>query len=157
MYRIETDQDALLEVDALPPAALSRYAEVLSLLEIAPWSGDSYNVARPDGSMRAITFGEGVQDLVVYLVLEDQRRVVVLRVVWLTRAPREHARHRNLMVPPGAMPQAFVPVRSSSMLTSSMVPTASRRRTATPAAHHERSEDDGVAVVQQVGVGARSA
>jgi hypothetical protein len=84
VYRVETDQDALPEVEALPRAALSRYAEVLSLLEIAPWSGDSYNLARPDGAMRTITFGEDVQGLVVYLVLEDQRRVVVLRVLWLT-------------------------------------------------------------------------
>jgi Family of unknown function (DUF6247) len=36
VYRVETDIDALPEVEALPQAALSRYAEVLSLLEIAP-------------------------------------------------------------------------------------------------------------------------
>jgi hypothetical protein len=84
VYRVETDQDALPEVEALPPAVLSKYAEVLSLLEIAPWSGNSYNLARPDSAMRTITFGEDVEGLVVYLVLEDQRRVVVLRVIWLT-------------------------------------------------------------------------
>lgn len=84
MYRVETDQDALPEVEALPAAALLSYAEAISLLEIAPWSGNTYNLARPDSAMRTITFGEHEAGLVVYLVLEDQRRVVVLRVIWLT-------------------------------------------------------------------------
>ncbi len=83
MYRVEIDKDALPEVEALPPTALVQYAEVLSLLEVTPWGGDSYNRARPDGAMRTVAFGEDMQGLVVYLVLDDQRRVVVLRVIWL--------------------------------------------------------------------------
>ena len=84
MYRVETDDDALPEVEALPSVALALYAEVISLLEVAPWSGDSYNRAHPDGAMRTVAFGDDNRGLVVYLVLEDQRRVVVLRVVWLS-------------------------------------------------------------------------
>jgi len=83
VYRVETDHEALAEVEALPRGALGAYAEVISLLEIAPWSGDSYNRARPDGTMRTVAFGDELQGLVVYLVLDDQLLVVVLRVVWL--------------------------------------------------------------------------
>ncbi len=83
MYSVETDTAALDQVAELPAEALALYAELLTLLEVAPWSGDAYNRARPDTSMRACTFGHRDQGLVIYLVLEEQRRVVMLRVLWL--------------------------------------------------------------------------
>jgi hypothetical protein len=56
---------------------------VLSLLEVTPWSGRAYNRQRPDGNMRVVSFGPNGEGFVVYLILEDQRRVAVLRVMWL--------------------------------------------------------------------------
>ena len=82
MYSVETDLEAVDQVEALPSKALVPYAEVVSLLEIAPWSGASYNRERPDVSTRTLTFGENGEGLVIYVVLDDQRRVVVLRVLW---------------------------------------------------------------------------
>jgi hypothetical protein len=49
----------------------------------SPWSGRAYNRECPDGNMRALPFGPDGEGFVVYLILEDQRRVVVLRVMWL--------------------------------------------------------------------------
>lgn len=83
MYAIETDVDGVADVHGLPHGALVHYAEVLALLEVAPWSGEAYKRRRPDGAMRVAPFGSDGEGFVVYVVLEDQRRVVVLRVVWL--------------------------------------------------------------------------
>jgi hypothetical protein len=42
-----------------------------------------YNCAKPDGAMRQWVFGQHGEGAVVYLVLEEQERVDVLRVLWL--------------------------------------------------------------------------
>jgi len=83
VYAVETDSDALEQVSALPDEALAWYAELIALLEVTPWSGDAYNRQRPDTSMRTHPFGSRGQGLAIYLVLEPQRRVVVLRVLWI--------------------------------------------------------------------------
>ena len=82
MYSLETGDEAIAQVDALPAEALGPYAELAALLEVAPWSGESLNLSRPDAPMRAHPFGAHGEGLVIYLILEDQRRVVVLRVLW---------------------------------------------------------------------------
>jgi hypothetical protein len=83
MYSVETEVAALAEVDALPAEALPAYAELMTLLEVAPWSGDPYNLQRPAANMRTHTFGAGAAELAIYLVLEADRRVVTLRVLWV--------------------------------------------------------------------------
>ena len=52
MYSVETDVEALDEIGALPAQALPFYAELITVLELAPWSGDPYNLQRPDANMR---------------------------------------------------------------------------------------------------------
>jgi hypothetical protein len=47
MYSVETEVDALDEVAALPAEALPEYAELMTLLEVAPWSGDPLQPAVP--------------------------------------------------------------------------------------------------------------
>jgi hypothetical protein len=59
VYSVETEDDALGEVAALPAEVLPSYAELMAVLEVAPWSGDPYNLQRPDANMRTRTFGEG--------------------------------------------------------------------------------------------------
>ena len=82
MYSLETGNEAGAQVAALPPEALAPYAELRALLAVAPWSGDSLNSQRPDAPVRTHVFGGHSQGLVTYLVVEDQRRVAVLRVHW---------------------------------------------------------------------------
>jgi glycerate kinase len=82
VYELETDPEAVGDVQGLPASALAPYAEVLSMVEVAPWSGEAYNRQRPDGNMRVVPFGADGEGFVVYLILEDHRRVVVLRVMW---------------------------------------------------------------------------
>jgi hypothetical protein len=82
VYSVETETAALDEVAALPPEALPAYAELMSLLQVTPWSGDPHNLQRPDANMRTHTFGRGAHGLAIYLVLEADRQVVILRVLW---------------------------------------------------------------------------
>jgi hypothetical protein len=82
MYSVEWEQQALDQLGALPSKAFPFYAELVTLLQVAPWSGESYNEQRPDANMRTHTFGEHREGLIIYIILEDQRRVVVLRALW---------------------------------------------------------------------------
>jgi hypothetical protein len=82
MYSVEWEQQALDQLGTLPSKAFPFYAELVTLLQLAPWSGESYSKQRPDANMRTHSFGEHGEGLVIYLILEDQRRVVVLRALW---------------------------------------------------------------------------
>jgi hypothetical protein len=81
LYTVNTDGPAQHQVDALPAEALAAYAELRVVLETAPWSGRPYHRNNPLGAVRAHAFG--THGLVVYLILEDQRRVDVLLVQWV--------------------------------------------------------------------------
>ncbi len=83
MYRVTTDEQSQLQIDALPANALAPFAEARAVLEVAPWGGDSLNDDNPDAPVRSLVFGPTHQGLVTYLVLERQRRVDVLDVLWL--------------------------------------------------------------------------
>jgi hypothetical protein len=81
MYLVTEDDDVKAQVAALPVEALTAYAELRTLLETAPWSGRPYIDEHPDRPMRTHAFG--AYGAVIYLVLDDQRRVDVLLVQWL--------------------------------------------------------------------------
>ncbi len=83
MYSVETEEVAVQQVAALPVEALPFYAELMTVLETAPWSGEAYNRQRPDANMRNHVFGKRGEGLVNYLILDDRRRVVLLRVLWI--------------------------------------------------------------------------
>jgi hypothetical protein len=42
-----------------------------------------YRADNPEGNMRKMVFGRGAEGIAVYLVLEQQRRVVVVSVTWV--------------------------------------------------------------------------
>ena len=49
----------------------------------APWSGEPIDEANPDAEVRTLTFGAHHEGMVPYLILDGQRRVDVLSVLWL--------------------------------------------------------------------------
>jgi hypothetical protein len=71
------------QVAALPEDALLSYAEVLSVLELKPWAGQSLHEANPGGAVRRWTFGPGAAGQVIYLIHEDRLEVHLLLVQWL--------------------------------------------------------------------------
>ena len=83
MYRVTTDEQSQPQIEALPPAAGASFAEARVVLEVSPWSGESLNAANPDAGVRTLTFGPNGQGMITYLILEDQRRVDILDVLWL--------------------------------------------------------------------------
>jgi hypothetical protein len=54
------------------------------MLEVAPWGGAPDHQHTPDSPRRALTFGPAGQGDIVYLILDDLRRVDILVVVWLS-------------------------------------------------------------------------
>lgn len=81
MYTVQTDEQAQEQIAALPPEALPAYAEARTLLEVDPWAGDPYHRQNPDAPLHTVAFGGA--GMVTYLILDDQRRVDVLRVFWV--------------------------------------------------------------------------
>lgn len=53
------------------------------MLEVAPWGGDPLSAADPGSPVRTVAFGPHGQGLVTYLILERDRRVDLLDVLWL--------------------------------------------------------------------------
>lgn len=81
MYRLTTDDQSSAQIAALPADALALYAEVVGVLQLIPWHGKPYAETKPDGPMRYLLFGN--QSMVVYMILEDQLRVDILKVMWI--------------------------------------------------------------------------
>lgn len=81
MYRVITDDLVQHQVDALPAEALAAFAELRTLLEVQPWSGEPLNKANPTGVL-TLPFGPYGEGLIYYLVLEDQRRIDLLKLIW---------------------------------------------------------------------------
>lgn len=80
MYIVETDELSEEQVCALPGDALAPFAEARAMLEVAPWSGRPYVRTKPHGPLRVLPFGKS--GLTTYLIVEDQRRVALLEVLW---------------------------------------------------------------------------
>jgi hypothetical protein len=83
VYEIRTYDEVVDQIGALPREALLAYAEVLALLQVAPWSGKPYNPDKPASPTRRLIFGRDGLGMVVYLVLDRDRWVDVVRVHWL--------------------------------------------------------------------------
>lgn len=83
MYRVTTDEHSQPQIEALPQDVGASFTEARVVLEVSPWSGESLNAANPDAGVRTLTFGPTGQGMITYLILEDQRRVDILDVLWL--------------------------------------------------------------------------
>lgn len=53
------------------------------MLELTPWHTKPVNDNNPDGALRQLTFGDAGEVLLTFLILEQQRRVDILEVIWL--------------------------------------------------------------------------
>jgi hypothetical protein len=83
VYRLVADSATMEQVGALPVEALHAYAELLTTLEVSPWSGRPQHPANPDGAVRRWEFGPGAAGHLVYLIDEQAREVHLLLVQWL--------------------------------------------------------------------------
>lgn len=83
MYRIVVYPEVADQLAELPADLLLDYARVLDAVALAPWNGPPINERNPDGEVRRWSFGPGAKAQVLYLVLERDREVYVLQVLWL--------------------------------------------------------------------------
>jgi len=83
VYSYDITPEAVDEVAALPKGALPFYAELITFLELTPWAGQPYRAEYPDRNMRSMSFGANAEGLTAYVILEEQRRVVVINVIWI--------------------------------------------------------------------------
>lgn len=83
MYSYDILPEAREYVDGMPIAALTPYSELIAFVELTPWDAPAYRRDKPDANMRKMLFGRGGEGLAVYLILEEQRRVVVVSVTWI--------------------------------------------------------------------------
>jgi hypothetical protein len=82
VYRISVDEETQEQVAALPTDLLPHYAEALDVLMMAPWTDEPYNPDKPLGAMRRLVFGPEGRGEVIYVVVEDQQHVSLLRIYW---------------------------------------------------------------------------
>lgn len=67
---------------ALPTSALLPLFDVLTVLQVAPWSGEPHHKDNPDGAVRRLLFGPQGAGVLVYLILENTRQVEVVTLLW---------------------------------------------------------------------------
>lgn len=79
MFQVNLLDEAWAAALALPVGPRKILAEFLDLLELEPHTGQLYRP--PDSDLRTAAMADG-QLLVIWLVLEDQDRVEVVRVMW---------------------------------------------------------------------------
>jgi hypothetical protein len=82
VYLVEFDGPAEEQLLGVPHGALTALAAAVVSLGSDPWAGDSFG-PDPKGNMRTELFGPNAEGMLVYVILERQQRVVVVRVVWL--------------------------------------------------------------------------
>lgn len=82
MYRLDIDPEAQEQIAALPPEAVRALAEVVAVLELAPWNGDPQHESNPTAELRRWHFGPNLAGQIVYLILERRREVHVIMVQW---------------------------------------------------------------------------
>jgi hypothetical protein len=83
LYEFSVAPEVTAAIAALPHNVLLSLGEAFDVLKLVPWNGPPYNKDNPDGAMRHWAFGPGNLGDVIYVILENARRVEVVRVTWL--------------------------------------------------------------------------
>jgi hypothetical protein len=83
VYVVRSSDEVDEQIAQLPHDGAARFAELRGALELDPWSGEPYVRTNSHSAMRTRTFaaasGEG---FVVYMVLERDRIVDLLQIIW---------------------------------------------------------------------------
>jgi hypothetical protein len=83
LYSYEQTPEVRQALDALPADLLVHFSELITFLELTPWAGPAYQEGNPGGNLRKMVFGPNREAMATYLVLEEQRRVIVVSLIWL--------------------------------------------------------------------------
>ncbi|WP_331764125.1 hypothetical protein OG225_43475 (plasmid) [Nocardia sp. NBC_01377] len=83
MYSYEQADEVGQVLAGMPIELLEYFAELIAFLELTPWTGRPFQPRNPEGNLRKMVFGPNSEALLVYLILEEQRRVVGISLIWL--------------------------------------------------------------------------
>ena len=83
MYSYEQTAEVADALESMPVELLGHFAELITFLELTPWAGQPYQPRNPGGSLRKMTFGPNGEALATYVILEEQRRIVVVSLIWI--------------------------------------------------------------------------
>ena len=86
MYEVNLSDEARTTAGQLPHDAVKALAELVDLLTLQPIIGRLYR--GPGSDLRTISIAGG-ELLVVWLVIDSQQRVEILRLVWLGASPED--------------------------------------------------------------------
>jgi hypothetical protein len=80
-YRLDLDE-VRQTIATLPVEALLPLQAMWPFLELTPWAGGPWRAFNPEAAVRFVVFAEG-RGTIVYLILEDQQIVDVLKILWV--------------------------------------------------------------------------
>jgi hypothetical protein len=83
VYRIVIYPEASDQIAELPPHLLRDYDQALDAAAAAPWDGAPHHKDNPSAEVRRWLFGPLGTGQLLYLVLEREREIHVLQVLWL--------------------------------------------------------------------------
>lgn len=83
MYEVELNPGIPEQLAALPNEAALAFQELCVVAEVNPWGLDPAHETNPRGALRSALFGDPPLGLARFLILEDQRRVAVVAVIWI--------------------------------------------------------------------------
>jgi hypothetical protein len=83
VYRVTVLDEVVEQEAALPVSVLPEYGRVFAVIERAPWSGRPYDRDRPAMPMRWWAFGPDKAGVVLHVIVERERMVQVLQILWL--------------------------------------------------------------------------
>lgn len=82
-YRVETTPAVRAQLFTMPKAGQVAFNELMKRIAVDPWDAAAWQ-DDPFGNMRQAAFGDQGQGIAVFVVLERNERVVVLKILWLS-------------------------------------------------------------------------
>jgi hypothetical protein len=80
-YRVESTPIAEQQILTLPHAGQAAYADLADRIAEDPWEGVPW-IDQTASAMRHAVFGDQGEGLAVYVILDRDERVVVVKVLW---------------------------------------------------------------------------
>ena len=80
VYEVNLFDEVRDTLRSLPPDVVKAVEEFTDQLGTQPWTGEPYRL--PDSDLRTAVVADG-RLLIIWLVLDDQNRVEVVRAMWL--------------------------------------------------------------------------
>lgn len=83
-YRVERSPKVQAQLATMPRVAQLAFEDLCERLAVDPWDCEPVNRRNPMGNLRQTVFGDRGQGMALLLIIDREKRVVVVDSVWLT-------------------------------------------------------------------------